>query len=79
MAAQAGISGARLRAKVGRSLSVLVDSVEDGAALARSTADAPEIDGVVRIAKAGDGEAGQFLRVRVTSADAHDLHAELVR
>ena len=79
MAAQARISEARLRAKVGRSLDVLVDSVEDGAALARSTADAPEIDGVVRIAKAGDGEAGQFLRVRVTSADAHDLHAELVR
>ena len=79
MAAQARISEARLRAKVGRSLDVLVDSVKDGAALARSTADAPEIDGVVRIAKAGDGEAGQFLRVRVTSADAHDLHAELVR
>jgi ribosomal protein S12 methylthiotransferase len=77
MAVQAEISAARLRAKVGRTLDVLVDSVEDGAALARSTADAPEIDGVVKIADAADLVAGRFARVRVTSADAHDLHAEL--
>ena len=77
MAVQAEISAARLRAKVGRTLDVLVDSVEDGAALARSTADAPEIDGVVKIADAADLVPGRFARVRVTSADAHDLHAEL--
>ena len=77
MAVQAEISAARLRAKVGRTLDVLVDSVEDGAALARSTADAPEIDGVVKIADAADLVAGRFARVRVTWADAHDLHAEL--
>jgi ribosomal protein S12 methylthiotransferase len=76
MTVQAEISTARLRAKVGRTLDVLVDSVEDGAALARSAADAPEIDGVVKIADAADLVAGRFARVRVTSADAHDLHAE---
>src|SRR6185437_7764961 len=49
MAAQASISERRLRAKTGRELDVLVDTVEDGVAIARSPADAPEIDGVVRI------------------------------
>ena len=77
MAAQAAISAARLRAKVGRTLDVLVDATEAGGACARSTADAPEIDGVVRVADAPKLVAGQFARVRVTSADAHDLHAAL--
>ena len=76
MAVQAGISAARLRAKVGQTLDVLVDTVDDGVALARSTADAPEIDGLVRIAGGAPLTPGQFARVRVTSADAHDLHAK---
>jgi ribosomal protein S12 methylthiotransferase len=75
MAVQAGISAARLRAKVGQTLDVLVDTVDDGVAVARSTADAPEIDGLVRIAGGAALTPGQFARVRVTSADAHDLHA----
>ena len=72
MAAQAEISAARLRRKIGRELDVLVDRIEDGAAIARSYADAPEIDGVVRI----DGAPlarGTFARVTVTGADTHDL------
>src|SRR5690348_8436921 len=52
MAVQAGISAARLQAKAGSVIDVLVDSVDDGGATARSSADAPEIDGVVRIADA---------------------------
>jgi ribosomal protein S12 methylthiotransferase len=76
MAVQAGISAARLRAKVRQTLDVLVDTVDDGVALARSTADAPEIDGLVRIAGAAALAPGQFSRVRVTSADAHDLRAK---
>jgi len=75
MAVQAGISAARLRAKVGQTLDVLVDTVDDRVALARSTADAPEIDGLVRIAGGAALKPGHFARVRVTSADAHDLHA----
>ena len=77
MAAQAQISASRLRAKIGCTLDVLVDEVEDGVALARSSADAPEIDGIVRIRDAGALSPGQFARVRVTSADAHDLEARL--
>ena len=81
MALQAQISASRLREKVGRTLDVLVDEIEDGIAIARSTADAPEIDGVVRIsgARGSTLSPGQFARVRVTSANAHDLHAHLPR
>ena len=77
MAVQAGISAARLQEKVGRELTVLVDLVEGSEAVARSTSDAPEIDGVVRVDDAVDVTPGQFLRVRITSADAHDLRAQV--
>ena len=77
MEAQAAISAARLRDKIGRTQHVLVDSIDDGMAIARSTADAPEIDGTVRIANAADLATGTFARVRITRADAHDLHAEI--
>ena len=50
MAVQEKISTRRLARKVGKDMRVLVDEVRDGIALARSSADAPEIDGVVRIA-----------------------------
>jgi ribosomal protein S12 methylthiotransferase len=75
MSLQADISTARLRAKVGRVIDVLVDSLEEDWAVARSSADAPEIDGVVRIANGSALVPGEFARVRVTSADAHDLFA----
>jgi len=77
MAAQASISAARLAAKVGRELDVIVDAVDGDVALARSTADAPEIDGVVRIDGGAKLVPGRFARVRVTAADAHDLRAAL--
>jgi len=77
MDAQAAISAARLRDKVGRTLDVLVDSIDGDIAASRSTADAPEIDGTVSIAGAPQLVPGTFARVRVTSADAHDLHATL--
>jgi ribosomal protein S12 methylthiotransferase len=75
MAAQAEISAARLREKVGRVLDVLVDAIDGDAAIARSTADAPEIDGVVNVRGAGGLAPGQFARVRIVSASAHDLDA----
>jgi ribosomal protein S12 methylthiotransferase len=63
--------------KVGRTLTVLVDEVgADGTAVARSAADAPEIDGLVYVGKARKLKAGQFARVRITRADVHDLHGE---
>ena len=78
MATQAVISATRLARKIGREMAVLVDHVEDGVALARSSADAPEIDGVVRIAAGGVLHPGQVVRVRVTAADDYDLDAQLL-
>jgi ribosomal protein S12 methylthiotransferase len=69
----AAISERRLKARVGRRLRVLVDSVKDGAAVARSEGDAPEIDGVVRIADAGRIRAGEFTDVEIVDSTAYDL------
>ena len=77
MTVQARISAARLARRVGATIPVLVDAHEGRAAIARSAADAPEIDGVVRIANGGKLVVGAFARVVVTGADAHDLRASL--
>jgi ribosomal protein S12 methylthiotransferase len=77
MALQAQISRARLAAKVGRRMRVLVDQVEAGAALARSSADAPEIDGVVRIRDGSRLRPGDFAEVVIEQAGEHDLAARL--
>jgi ribosomal protein S12 methylthiotransferase len=71
MQVQAAISAARLKAKMGRTLKVLVD--EPG--LGRSSADAPEIDGVVRFK--GRAVVGEFAAVLIERASEHDLHGRL--
>ncbi len=78
MQLQESISAQRLQGKVGRTLTVLVDELGPKEAVARSSADAPEIDGVVRVAPARGLKAGEFAKVRVTRAEAHDLWAEPV-
>ena len=70
METQAKISRAKLKAKVGKTLKVLVD----GPGVGRSTADAPEIDGLVKFK---GGKAGEFVNVRIDRADEHDLHGRL--
>ncbi len=77
MAVQAEVSAKRLRRKVGKRLQVLVDEVDAGGAVGRSSADAPEIDGVVRIRDGAELRAGQFADVVVESTDTHDLAARL--
>jgi len=78
MAVQAEISAKRLRAKVGRTMTVLLDSVESDLAVARSSADAPEIDGLVHIENGKRLEAGEFAQVRITRSDEHDLFGVVV-
>jgi ribosomal protein S12 methylthiotransferase len=78
MEVQAAISAAKLQDKIGRTLTVLVDEVDAGGAIARSMADAPEIDGVVRIADGASLKPGQFVDVRVTAASAHDMEAVMI-
>ena len=77
MQLQEKISARRLKRKVGKQLEVLVDEVSPGGAVARSAADAPEIDGVVHIEGARDLSPGDRVRVRVTKSDAHDLWARM--
>jgi len=78
MQVQERISAAKLQAKVGSIQTVLVDEVtvdEDGnyEAIARTKADAPEIDGVVYLADAEGLNPGDFVDVQITEADGHDL------
>ena len=75
MAVQERVSARRLERRVGTTMRVLVDEVTGAEAVARSSADAPEIDGVVRIARTGGLKPGEFADVRITGSDAHDLWA----
>ena len=77
MALQEDISAELLAAKIGREIEVLVDEVDEEGTIARSSADAPEIDGLVFVNDHFDAEPGDFLRVRVVDADEHDLYAEV--
>jgi len=77
MEVQAEISAGRLDRKVGSRLKVLVDAVDADGAVARSAADAPEIDGVVHIDNGQKLRPGQFAEVEVIHADQHDLFARL--
>jgi ribosomal protein S12 methylthiotransferase len=76
MAAQQKISRDKLRAKVGRTMQVLVDAVrDDGVALARSAADAPEIDGNVFVRNGRNLAVGEFAQVKVERTAEYDLWA----
>ena len=77
MKLQEKISAGRLERKIGKTLTVLVDEVNAEGAVARSSADAPEIDGVVHVAPAAGLKPGAFTKVRVTCADTHDLWARI--
>ena len=82
MLLQQDISKKRLQAKIGKTMRVLIDQINPRGAIARSSADAPEIDGVVYIQKPYMPDekwwAGQFLDVRINAADEHDLWASIV-
>ncbi|MDN3578898.1 30S ribosomal protein S12 methylthiotransferase RimO [Chitinimonas viridis] len=78
MEKQAAISAAKLQAKIGRKLTVLVDEIDEQGVVARSYADAPEIDGLVYIEETEGVRVGDFLEVEVTDADEYDLWAQRV-
>jgi ribosomal protein S12 methylthiotransferase len=78
MAHQQAISAARLQAKVGREIDVLIDEVDDDGAVGRSSADAPEIDGCVYVASDRVLKPGDLVRTVVTDADEYDLWADTV-
>jgi len=78
MARQQEISTAKLRRKIGKTLTVLIDQVSANGAVARSAADAPEIDGVVMIGGGQHLPVGEFAKVEIFNSDAHDLHGRVV-
>lgn len=73
--AQSAISAGRLALKVGRTLDVLIDRIDEAAgdAIGRTKGDAPEIDGVARILEARRAAPGDLLRVEMIDSDDHDL------
>jgi ribosomal protein S12 methylthiotransferase len=78
MAHQAEISAARLQQRIGRIETVLVDEVVEEGAVARSMADAPEIDGQVYIDGATHLKVGDLVQVEMEEADDYDLWGRLV-
>jgi len=78
MRVQEKISTRRLKRKVGKTIKVLVDEVKSEGAVGRSSADAPEIDGVVHVESANKFAPGDWAQVKVFRSDAHDLFARPV-
>ncbi len=75
MELQESISAEKLNQKIGRIEMVLVDEVDGDQAIGRTSADAPEIDGVVYLADAEGLQVGDLVEVEITDADGHDLWA----
>ena len=75
MALQQEISSARLQAKIGKTIEILIDETGPDGAVGRSTADAPDIDGKVYLDGITDLNPGDFVEAEVTAADDYDLWA----
>ena len=78
MQTQQVISANKMNAKIGSIIQVLVDEVDEEGAIARSQADAPEIDGLVYIPEGHNLIVGNFVEVKVFAADEYDLWGEIV-
>jgi ribosomal protein S12 methylthiotransferase len=73
MAAQQAISEKRLAAKIGKTLPVIIDEVDDEGAIGRTQGDAPEIDGSLYLNGETDLKPGDIVQVTVEHADEYDL------
>ena len=82
MALQEKISAKRMKAKVGQRMKVIVDAIEPDGIIARSGADAPEIDGNVILSHPQKPwlrpKVGEIVSARITGSDAHDLWGDVV-
>ncbi len=78
MATQQEISAQKLQNKIGAEIEVLVDEANAERIVARSAADAPEIDGNVFLAPDPRVESGDFVKVKIEDADEYDLYGVLV-
>ena len=73
MQVQEEISSAKLKQKIGQEFLVLIDEVHSDGAVARSYADAPEIDGRVHLTDEFDVKPGDKVWVQIIHSDAHDV------
>ena len=80
MEKQAGISAERIKRRIGSEMIVLIDEISESGAVARSMADAPEIDGLVYIPGAADYDLhpGDFVKVLINKTSQHDMWGSLV-
>lgn len=78
MQVQQEVSALRLQEKIDREMLVIIDEVDEEGAVARSMADAPEIDGAVYLNGETNLNVGDIVRVKVEHADEYDLWASLV-
>jgi ribosomal protein S12 methylthiotransferase len=78
MLAQQAVSARKLKRKVGQTIDVILDHVAGTKAQARSKADAPEIDGLVKVSKLKGASAGDIVRVKIAKASEYDLTGEAV-
>ena len=80
MAVQQEISTRKLKQRIGRRETVIIDGVdeEQDRLICRSQSDAPEIDGLVYVEAAGDFQLGDWIEVDITDADDYDLFASEV-
>ncbi len=78
MQLQAKISADRLQLKIGKTIDVIIDEVDEEGAIGRSQADAPEIDGMVYLNDELNHQPGDIISVKITHADEHDLWGESI-
>ena len=79
MQAQQEVSAERLSRWVGRTMNVLVDSIDGDVAIARGPGDAPEIDGHVEVDFVEGTDVGDIIEVEVTGSSEYDLQADFIR
>ena len=76
MEVQAEISATRLQQKIGKTVDIIIDEVDDEGTIGRSKADAPEIDGLVYLNGETEHQVGEVIQGKIINADEHDLWAE---
>jgi ribosomal protein S12 methylthiotransferase len=78
MELQAKISAEKLKAKRQKNITVLVDAIEQNQVIARSSADAPEIDGLVYLPFQSGIKVGEFYQAKITDSNEYDLFGVFV-
>lgn len=78
MAKAQEISTRKLARRIGQTMTVLIDDIDEEGAVGRTIADAPNIDGMVYLNEFFDCAAGDFVEVKITHSDEYDLWAEVI-